>query len=104
MALDIDFDGDIAQAVTDLPGVMKWNGKDYFSVIDPVIKAQRQEGIEGIYEEDSFQIVVQTSLFSGSRPVRGETVTVKGTVYRIVRVETDEADAGLNIFVEEETA
>ena len=99
--IGVDFDADIATAVADLPGSMTWSGDAYACVISAIAKSERMDGQAGIFDEASYQIVVQTSLFAGSRPVAGDQVTVGGTAYRIIRVETDPPDDGLNIFVEE---
>lgn len=104
MAITIDFDADVAQAVTDLAGSFTWSGTAYAAVVDPISAGERMDGIEGIYPAVNFMIVVQTSLLTSGRPVTGSQVIVGGTTYRVTRVDTDEADAALNLFIEEFTA
>lgn len=104
MALDVDWDADVAACVTDLGGTMTWDSTDYACVIGAIGKGTSMDGPEGYFGDQDFMIVVQASLFSGSRPTAGEQVTVGGTAYRIVRVETDPADAALNLYIEEKTA
>ena len=99
----VDFDADVAYAVSQLGDSMTFSGTAYACVISPVSKGTRIEGPEGVFAEVAFEIVVRTSLFS-TRPTADKKVTVGGTEYRIIRVETDEADAALNLFVEELTA
>lgn len=99
----IDFDADVAFMVNDLGDVMTFNGTGYACVISSITKSKTLENA-GYFAEASFQIVVQTSLLTAGRPVANNKVTVGGTVYRVLRVETDEADAALNLFCEEVTA
>jgi hypothetical protein len=96
MALNIDYDGDIAQTVEDLPRTFTWDGDDYSAVIDPINKQELTDGVN-YRDEINFMIVVRTSLFSGDRPQVNDKVTVEGQEYRVNGVEADEADAGLNI-------
>ena len=97
MALDIDFDADIAQAVSDLAGSFIWKGDAYAAVIDPIVLQEELEGMEGFRNVIGFLIVVQTSLFSSATPAIGDTVTVSGTVYRVDIATTDEASAAINM-------
>jgi len=93
----VDFDNDVAHAVTDLTDSFTWSGTAYNAVISQINRGIVIDGIEGPADEIAFEIVVRTSLFSGSRPTSGDNVTISSTDYRIDRVETDEADAALNI-------
>lgn len=102
MVVGIDFDADIARAVSDLPGSMTWEGDAYACVIN-AIPNREVISIEGVHESIDFVIVIQTSLFSSTRPTVGDVITVGGVEYRLVGVETDEADAGLNLFIKEFT-
>ena len=104
MVLNVDFDGDVQYAENDLPGTITWGGDDYTCVVGTVAKGERLEGPIGYAREHSFIVVIRTALFTGSRPVAGEPITFNGTEFRIVTVETDEADAALNLLIEEVTA
>jgi len=99
MALNIDYDADIAQAVADLAGSFTWSGDAYAAIVDPIVAQEEVEGMEGYRDVINFLIVVQTSLFSGTRPAIGDLVTINSVEYRIESVVADEADAGLNIHV-----
>jgi hypothetical protein len=96
MTVSVDFDADIAFAVSDLPRTFTWEGTDYSAVIDPI---NQQEQTDGMNYRDviSFMIVVQASLFSGDRPAVNDKVTISGVEYRISGIEEDEPDAGINI-------
>lgn len=98
-ALNIDYDGDIAFAINDLPGSFTWGGTAYAAIVDPINKQENVEGMEGYRSEVNFMIVVQTSLFTGSRPAVGDVVTIGGVEYRIDGTEPDESDQGLNLHV-----
>jgi len=97
MVLNIDYDGDIAQTVEDLPGSFTWEGDAYAAIVDPIVEQQEVEGMEGYRLIKNFIIVVQTSLFTSSRPEIADTITISGKDYRLDSVIADEADAGLNI-------
>ena len=96
----VDFDADVAFAVADLGDTFTHTGTvgAVACVISTINKASEIDGIEGPNDDISFEIVVQTSLLT-TRPVDGDVVVVPaaGTSYRVLRVETDEADAALNI-------
>jgi hypothetical protein len=96
MAVNVDFDADVAQAVEDLPGEFTWDGNTYVAIIDPILKIEDVDGPN--YRDDiNFMIVVQTSLFTGSRPQVNDKITISGTEFRIEGAEADEADAALNL-------
>lgn len=97
MALDIDYDADIAQTVEDLPGSFTWNGNPYAAIVDPIVAREEVEGVMGFRDVINYIIVVQTSLFSSTRPAIGDIITVLSVEYRLESVIADEADAGLNI-------
>ena len=75
MALDVDFDADVAATVSDLGGTVEWDGDtpaystSYACVISTVSKATKMEDIAGYMAEIAFQIVVQTSLLTVGRIV-----------------------------------
>lgn len=94
MAIGIDFDADLALAVADLPGSFVWNGGTYAAVITPV-RRQADLGLNGVLVQQAFDIHVQTSKFTGTRPAQNEAVTVDGVACRIESISTDEADAGM---------
>ena len=96
-ALNIDYDGDIAQTVEDLPGSFTWNDTAYACILDPIVRVEEVEGVQGYRDIIDFIIVVQTSLFDSTRPAIGDTITISGSDYRLDSVVADEADAGLNI-------
>jgi len=99
MVLNIDYDADIAQTVDDLPGSFIWKGDTYAAIVDPIVAQEEVEGVMGYRDVINYIIVVQTSLFSSTRPVIHDTITVLGSDYRVDIVTADEADAGLNIKV-----
>jgi hypothetical protein len=100
MVLNIDYDADIAQTVEDLPRTFTWEGDDYLAIIDPI---NTEKLVDGMNYRDviAFLIVVQTSLFSSTRPAINDKITISGTEYRISGIEEDEADAGINIRIVE---
>jgi hypothetical protein len=102
MALNLNFSADVGVAVADLPATMTWAGTAYSCVCDAMGRGvELSEAMP--FENISFLIVVQTSLFTGNRPVAGDVVTVGGKQYRIINVAADEADAALNIMCSEYT-
>ena len=104
MALDLDFDGDLAQAVSDLPGTLTWGGADYAACIDPIGNSEDSETIAGVFARANFTATIRTVLFTGARPAIGELVTIGGTSYRITRTSTDEAGDGIELTLQEATA
>jgi len=96
----VDFDADVAFAVSDLGDTFTHAGTSgsIACVVSTINKGNEIDTIAGPTAEISFEIVVQTSLLT-VRPVTGDVVVVPagGTSYRALRVETDEADAALNI-------
>jgi len=101
----IDFDADVALAVADLTDTFTHSGTtgSINAVISQINRGSVIDGIEGPSDDIAFEIVVQTSLLT-TRPVTDENVTISGTDYRIIRVETDEADAALNLICAADTA
>ena len=104
MTTGIDWDADLAFITADLGDSMTWNSTAYSVVIDPVSKGERMDEIAGVRGDVDFLIVARSSLFSSTRPVAGDQVTVGGVIFRIVRVDTDEADAALTLYVQDITA
>ena len=96
-ALNIDYDGDVAQAVEDLPGSFTFSSTAYACILDPIVRQEEVEGVYGYRDSIDFIIVVQTSLFLSTRPVVGDTITIGSSDYRLDSVVADEADAALNI-------
>ena len=94
----IDFDADVAACVADLGDTFTHTGTSgsVACVVSFINKGNNIDGIEGPSDEISFEIVVQTSLLT-VRPVTGDPIVVGGTSYRVLRVETDEPDAALNL-------
>jgi len=99
----IDFDADVAMCVSDLGDTFTHGSTSYACVISPVAKGTTLE-VDGYMHEITVEIVVQTSLFSGTRPAANDNIVIAGSKYRIVRVTTDEADAAMNIDLEDDTA
>ena len=103
----IDFDADLGAITADLPDTFTHTGTSgsIVCVISTVNKGNEIDGIEGPSDEISFEIIVRTSLLT-TRPVTGDVIVVpaSGTNYRVLRVETDEADAALNIIAGAYTA
>lgn len=104
MGLGIDWDADLEQITDDLAATVTFSGTNYSCIVGAVSNAANLAGIEGPLAEDAVVVVLRTSLISGTRPTVNDTITTGGVVYRIVRVETDEADAALNLYCEEKTA
>jgi len=108
----IDFDADVAFCVADMGGTLQWNGDStpygvsYACVIGTVSEGTHIEDMAGYMAEINFILVIQTSLLVNGRPDANDKIKINGgtNAYRVVRVETDEADAALNLFVEEITA
>ena len=103
----IDFDADLGAITADLPDTFTHAGTtgSVVCVVSTVNKGTQLDGIEGPAWEISLEVVVRTSLLT-TRPVTDEQIVVPagGTTYRILRVETDEADAGLNLILGAKTA
>ena len=96
--LGIDFDADLAEMVADLTGSMTWSGTAYACAMSPLsIGAQIDMG--GYFAQVSFRLIVRTSLFSGSRPITGQKVTVGGTEYRIITADTGADDSALLLMI-----
>ena len=109
MALTANFSADVAFAVADLGDTFTWSGNAFatsYACVISMRNATRDLGdLAGYMAGFDAEIVVQTSLFTGARPRANQTVKFdSGQQYRIMRVETDEADAALNIWVNEFTA
>ena len=104
MALDLDFDGDLEAATADLPTTITWAGADYAACVDPVDTAETADTIAGVFSMHMFNVTVRTVLFTGARPAVGDTVVIDSTTYRITRTSTDEADAAMELTVQELTA
>ena len=100
----IDFDADVQEATTDLLDSVTFEGTAYAAAVGTISSDIEIEGIEGPMADISFVVVIRTSLLTGNRPVTGKQITVGGTAYRIAAVETDEADAALNVYVKELTS
>ena len=100
---DGEFDGDHAEMVADLPGTFTLSAKNYQGMISPIAKGTILETAAGLLADIDFEINIETSKFK-TRPVAGNLVTIANVEYRIVSVQTDEADIALNLFCAEKTA
>ncbi|MBU0706697.1 hypothetical protein KJ662_05595 [Patescibacteria group bacterium] len=91
--LGIDFDGDLAEMVADMPASVTIGGTAYACAASPVaVGAQIDMG--GVFSRVDFRLIVRTSLFS-TRPVTGDKATYGGTEYRVLTVDTGADDAAL---------
>lgn len=80
-----------------------FSGTAYAAVIGPPRKSKNLE-MAGYLPENAMEIIVQTSLFTGTRPAVGDTVTVSSVIWRIITLETCEADTALVLLCEAKQA
>jgi hypothetical protein len=79
-------------------------GQECAACVDPVDTAETADTIAGVFSTHMFNATVRTVLFTGTRPAVGDTVVIDSTTYRITRTSTDEADAAMELTVQELTA
>ena len=83
MALAIDFDADVAAAISDLPTTITIGGADYSAVASEVSRGETVM-MEGVLAEVDCRVVMRVATLAA--PSIGTKATIGGRAYRIARV------------------
>jgi len=89
-------DADAAVAIETAGQTLTWNGTSYACAAD-TDRDGRQGQLEGDWEDIAVALTVRTALFTGTRPGPGNSITYRGTTYRVAYVERRADDVSITL-------